>query len=120
MNWIRAADRVRYVPGVGLVLDVLSDQLLEEHAARRDPAVIGVRGEAVAVTERAVMHDDPADAAAGPRREVCGVTTLEVNDCRHDAPPPTTSATKDGRPCDPEDTKVSRHFKRQISLWSPS
>src|SRR5207249_1752027 len=87
-------DRVWYESGVAaLVLGVLPDQLFEEHAARRDPAMVASGGGSVAVTERAVMHDDPADAAARPRREVCGVATFEVNDRRHDAPPPTTSAT---------------------------
>src|SRR5881396_1685004 len=121
MNGVSAPDRVRYVSAVvGLVLVVMPDQLFEEYPARRDPAVVAVGGEPVAVTERAVMHDDPAAAAPGSRREMCGVTTFEMNDRRHDAPPPTTSATKDGRPCDPEDTKVSRHFKRQSLSCRPS
>src|SRR2546428_8998759 len=94
MKWISTRDRAWHVSRVvGLGLDVLRDQLLEEHAPRRDPAMVAVGSETVAVTERAVMHDDPADAAAGPRCEVGGVATFEVNDRRHDAPPPTTSAT---------------------------
>src|SRR5437870_11056695 len=95
MKRMSTRDRAWHVTGVvGLGLDVLRDQLLEEDAPRRDPAVVAVGSETVAVAERAVMHDDPTDAAAGPRCEVGGVTTLEVNDRRHDAPPPTTSATR--------------------------
>jgi hypothetical protein len=49
--------------------------------------MVVIRREAIAVAERSVMHDSPADAATRARREVCAVAALEVNDSRHDAPP---------------------------------
>jgi hypothetical protein len=56
------------VPGViAAVINVLPDELLEEHATGRDPAMVVVGSEAIAVTERAVMHDDPADTTARTR-----------------------------------------------------
>jgi hypothetical protein len=71
MQWTSVPDRVRYVPGVvGAIADFLPDELLEEYAAGRDPAMVAVGREAVAVAERPVMHDDPADAAPRPRCEV--------------------------------------------------
>src|SRR6266542_1122943 len=89
MQWTRAPVRVRYVPGViAAVIGSLPEQFLEEHAARRDPAMIGVGREAIAVPERPVMHDDPADATARALCEVAEVAAFEVNHRRHDAPPP--------------------------------
>ena len=68
MKWISAPDRMRHVSRVVAVfLDVLPNQLLEEYPTRRDPAMVSIGGETVAVAECAVMQDDPADAAAGPR-----------------------------------------------------
>lgn len=87
-QWTSAPDGVRHVPGViAADLAVLPDQLLEEHTARGYPVVLPVGREAIAVAERAVMHDDPASATARARREVSGTPAFEVNDGRHDAPP---------------------------------
>jgi hypothetical protein len=58
---VGAPDRVRDEPNVIALFDVVSDQLLEEHTACRDPAMVGVGSEAIAVPEGAVMHDDPTD-----------------------------------------------------------
>ena len=87
MQWTRAPDRVRYVPGVAAVIGSLPDQLFEEDATRRDPTMFSVRRESVAVPERAVMHHDPADSTARTRREMCRTAAFEVNDRRHRMPP---------------------------------
>src|SRR5467141_3427380 len=84
MQWTSVPDRVRYVPGViAAVIDFLPDQLFEEHAARWDPPMVAVGRDSVAVTERAVMHDDAAGPTARSRREVRRVAALEVDDRRH-------------------------------------
>ena len=88
VQWTSAPERVRYVPGViAAVITFLPDQLLEVDAAGRDPTMVVIGREAIAVAERAVMHDRSADSATRARPEVCGAAALEVNDCRHDAPP---------------------------------
>src|SRR5256885_8852988 len=88
MQWTSAPDRVRYVPGViAAVIAPLPDQLLEEHATCGNPSMVTVGREAIAVAERAVMHDDTADPTTRTCREMSGAPALEVNDRRHDAPP---------------------------------
>jgi hypothetical protein len=72
------------VPGViAAVIDFLPDELVEEHAACRDPAMLAVGRETIAVSECAVVHHDPANSTARTRREVCAVAAFEVNDRRH-------------------------------------
>jgi hypothetical protein len=89
MQWTSVPDRVRYVPGViGAVIDFLPDQLFEEYATCRDPAMVAVGSEAIAVTERAVMHDDAADSTARARREMSDAAAFEVDHRRHGPPPP--------------------------------
>jgi hypothetical protein len=81
VQWTSVPDRVRYVPGViTAVIDFLPDELFEEHATGRDPAMISVGCEAIAVTERPVMHHDAADPSARSRREMCDVAALEVDE----------------------------------------
>jgi hypothetical protein len=76
-----------------VVIDFLPDELLEEHAAGRDPAMVAVGREAIAVAEGPVMHDDPTDTTARTRGEMCWVTALKMNHRRrHDLPPLTACA----------------------------
>jgi hypothetical protein len=65
VQWTSAPDRVRYVPGViAAVIEPLPDQLFEEDATCWDPPMFAFGCGSGAVSERAVMHDDPADATA--------------------------------------------------------
>ena len=89
VQWTSAPDRVRYVPGViAAVIDSLPDQLFEEDATRRDPPMLAVGRESIAVPERAVVHHDPANSTARTGREMSGTAALEVDDRRHGTPPP--------------------------------
>jgi hypothetical protein len=106
---------VRYVPGViGAVIDFLPDQLFEEYATRRDPAMVAIGAEPIAVTERSVMHDDAAESTARARREMCGTAALEVDHRRHGPPPLDANATRMCRSGNRQDTKTSREFKREF------
>jgi hypothetical protein len=81
--------------------------------------MIALGPETLAISERAVMHDDAADAAR-TRSAMGGVAALEVNDRRHDAPPLLTSATrtcfdpvdaedKERPPGNQEETRMTPH-----------
>jgi hypothetical protein len=88
VQWTGAPDRVRYVPRViAAVIDSGPDELFEEDATRWDPPMLAIGRESVAVSERAVMHHDPANSTARTGREMCGIAAFKVNDRRHGVPP---------------------------------
>jgi hypothetical protein len=83
---------VRDVPGVvAAVIDSVLDELFEGDATCRDPAMLAVGRESIAVPERAVVHHDLANSTARTSREMCGTAAREVDDGRHGAPPPDPS-----------------------------
>lgn len=117
-QWTSVPDVVRYVPGSRVAIVVvrlpvrISNDELEWNASRWDPAMIGVVRRAIAVAERAVPHHDPAHAVARSRGKVRGIPTLEVNDRRHDAPPPHDVV----RPSIANVTIAQRHRTRRQAL----